>query len=82
MNTLIEACRAQAERLTAYPEVLPEHAYALLVRGDAIRIVDPGGRELAVHYAQGDGAEFHTVISRNARRWKLEPQRDCWLVKQ
>ncbi len=82
VNTLIEACRAQAERLTAYPEVLPDEAYALLVRGDAIRVVDPGGRELAVHYAQGDGAEFHTMRSKNGRRWKLEPARDLWLVKQ
>ena len=82
VDLLIEACRAQAERLAAYPEVLPESAYALLVRGDAIRVVDPGGRELAVHYAQGDGSEFHTVRSQNGRRWKLDPPRDLWLVKQ
>jgi hypothetical protein len=82
VNTLIEFCREKAETLSAFPEVLPNEAHALLVRGDAIRVVDAQGRELAVLYANGEGNELHTVRKVNGRRWKFAPGQDCWLVKK
>jgi hypothetical protein len=82
VNTLIEFCREKAETLSSFPEVLPEEAHALLVRGDAIRVVDAQGRELAVLYANGEGTELHTVRRVNGRRWRFAPGQDCWLVKR
>jgi hypothetical protein len=82
VNFLIDFCREKAETLAAFPEVLPEGAHALLVRGDAIRVVDAAGRELAVLYANGEGTELHTVLRVNGRRWKFAPGQDCWLVKK
>jgi hypothetical protein len=82
VNFLIDFCREKAETLAAFPEVLPEGAHALLVRGDAIRVVDAAGRELAVLYANGEGTELHTVLRVNGRRWKFAPGQDCWVVKK
>jgi chromosome segregation ATPase len=82
VNNLIEFCREKAETLSAHPEALPNGAHALLVRGDSIRVVDVIGRELAVIYANSDGTELSTVRSKNGRRWKLDGEKDIYLVKQ
>jgi hypothetical protein len=77
----IEACRAQAERLAFYPEVLPAHAFALLVRGDSIRVVNSHGRELAVHVPGSEEGTFRTLPGHCSRRWRLSPGPDTFLVK-
>jgi hypothetical protein len=82
VNTLIDFCREKAETLSSFPEVLPDGAQALLVRGDSIRVVDAAGRELAALYANSDGTELQTVRSKNGRRWKLNKDRDIYLVKK
>jgi hypothetical protein len=82
VNYLIEFCREKAETLSAFPEALPEGAYALLVRGDTIRAVDADGRELAVLYTNSDGTELTTVRSKNGRRWKLDGDKDIYVIKK
>jgi hypothetical protein len=68
--------------MAIYPEVLPEQAYAMLVRGDSIRVVDANEHELAVLFPNDDGGEFRMAYTKSGRRWKLDPPRDEWLVKR
>jgi hypothetical protein len=82
VNFLIDFCREKAETLSAFPEVLPDGAQALLVRGDSIRVVDAAGRELAALFSNREGTELHTKLSKHGRRWKLNKDRDIYLVKK